>query len=106
MAELGSGVPDAVRDVWDHFHETVHVPEDQPKDVQSIYERGANGQCMTCGKSLGEESLVHVNALGIVAIYCSHKCNQDMDVLGWLAQQYDDIKEGVEFRGSGSPEGV
>jgi hypothetical protein len=27
-----------------------------------------------------------------------------MDVMGWITQQYDDIKEGVEFRGAGNPD--
>lgn len=99
MAELPAGVPEPVRDVWAHFHETVYVPPDVPKEIAAIYEAGSEGRCMLCMGVLNEETLIHVNALGICAIYCSHKCNQDMDVMGWLNQQYDDLKEGVEFRG-------
>lgn len=98
--ELGADVPAAVSDVWDHFNEEVHVPEDVPKEVAGVYERGNEGRCMLCGGVLAEQSIVHVNVVGICAIYCSHKCNQDMDVMGWLTQAYDDMKEGVEFRGN------
>lgn len=96
---LTDAVPDAVSDVWTHFHETVFVPENVAKEVRQVYERGAAGCCMMCGSDLREETLIHVNVLGICAVYCSHKCNQDMDVTGWLSQQYDDITEAVEFRG-------
>jgi hypothetical protein len=101
---LGPAVPDAVSDVWVHFNEAVAVPGNVPKEVKKIYEAGSEGKCMTCGGVLKEQTIVHVNALGICAIYCSHKCNQDMDVMGWITQQYDDIKEGVEFRGAGNPD--
>lgn len=97
-------VPDAVAEVLAHFN-GVHVPEEEPDEVKAIYERGRNGQCMTCEGELAEQTLVCVNVLGVVQVYCSHKCNQDMNVLGYLRQQYDDIQEAVQFRGSNRHDG-
>lgn len=101
---MGQGeLPEAVADVLEHFGQ-VKVPDDLPPQVEEIYERGRDGKCMMCGGHLGEESLVVINALGTNQLYCSHKCNQDMNVTGWLMQVYDDLQQGVEFRGRGSAE--
>jgi len=99
--DLGDAVPDAVRDVANHFGD-LHVPEDLHKEVRTIYMLGAAGKCMMCGRPVAEEALIVVNTLGINQLWCSHKCMQDMNVMGWLQQMYDDIKEAVEFRGSDS----
>ena len=104
MPELDADVPEAVREVFEHF-EDVHVPENLPKEVRSVYERGLAGRCMMCGGRLGEETIVLVNVVGINQVYCSHKCDQDMNVMGYLTQEYDDLKERVEFRGAGGTEG-
>lgn len=104
MPDLNADVPEAVRDVFEHFGE-VHVPETLPKEVQEVYERGLEGNCMMCGAELGAETIVLVNIVGICQVYCSHKCDQDMNVMGWINEQYDDLKERVEFRGRGGTDG-
>lgn len=97
-------VPDAVAEVLAHFN-GVHIPDEPVAEVRAIYERGAAGQCMMCEGQLAEETIVLVNVLGVVQLYCSHKCNMDMNVLGYLRQQYDDISEAVKFRGSDRHDG-
>jgi hypothetical protein len=99
MADLPANVPDAVRDCWDNFH-GLTVPPNLPKAVEAVYVKGSEGYCMTCKAPVGEEALLVVNITGINQIYCSHKCNQDINVTGWLAQQHDDLREAIEFRGS------
>lgn len=95
---LPDAVPDAVREAWDHFH-GLHVPEDLPKETAAIYKRGTRGKCMMCNGKVGEETIIVITLQGINQIYCSHRCNQDMNVMGWIGQQYDDLKQAVEFRG-------
>lgn len=109
-SELPPNVPDEVRDVWIHFG-GVTVPDVPDKAERAIYMRAAGeyndaGEtlkepcCMMCGGALGEETVVIVTAVGISQIYCTHTCNQDMMILGYLSQAYDDRKEAMELRGS------
>lgn len=98
MVELPVDVPETVRAVFEHFGD-VYLPEDQPSEMTEIYERGNKGKCMLCHAPLGKETIVKVNLTGINQVYCSHKCDQDMQLLGYLAEQYDDVKERVDFRG-------
>lgn len=100
MAELPDAVPENVREVFEHFGD-VHVPDKNlPKAMRDIYELGNQGKCMLCEGPLGEETIVKVNVVGIDQVYCSHLCDTDMQLMGWLSQQYDDLKEKVDFRGS------
>jgi hypothetical protein len=99
MVELPAGVPESVREVFEHF-EQVTVPKGVAKEMAKIYEYGNKGKCMLCHAPLGEETIVKVNVVGIDQVYCSHKCDQDMQLLGYLSQQYDDVKESVDFRGA------
>lgn len=105
MVELPAAVPENVREVFDHFGD-VHIPEgDIAKELKKIYELGNQGKCMTCERPLGEETIVKVNVVGIDQVYCSHKCDSDMILLGYLSQQYDDVKERVDFRGTAGADG-
>jgi hypothetical protein len=99
--ELPASVPDDVRDCWIHLG-GLHVPENMDPVEQEVYKRGAgaNPKCMLCEGPLGEETLIIVNLTGINQIYCSHRCMSDMIVLGYLASEYDDRKQQVDFRGS------
>lgn len=84
------------------------MPEEMDAVEQEVYQRGAvhdrdgnekEPRCMLCEGPLAESTLMVVNLTGINQIYCSHRCMSDMIVLGYLAAQYDDRKEQVEFRG-------
>lgn len=100
MVDLPAAVPENVREVFEHFGD-VHIPEGKiAKELRAIYELGNQGKCMLCEGPLGEETIVKINVVGIDQVYCSHKCDSDMVLLGYLSQQYDDVKERVEFRGS------
>lgn len=94
---LPDTVPDAVRDVWEHFG-SLHIPSELDPETKAVYEAGARGECMLCRQPVGEEAIIKVNVVGINQLFCSHKCDQDIQVMGYLMQSYDDIKEGVEFR--------
>lgn len=105
MVELPDAVPESVRSAFEHFGE-VHIPEGKiAKAMREIYEWGNKGKCMLCHKPLGEETIVKINVVGIDQVYCSHLCDTDMQLLGWLSQQYDDVKERVDFRGQARADG-
>lgn len=97
-------VPGGVVDVLDHFH-GIHYPEDAPPPYMEVVQRGVNGRCMLCSARLGAETHVIVNVLGVTEIYCGVKCHQDMQLKGWIEQEYDDMLDRIRFRGEGSPEG-
>lgn len=102
--DLPEDVPDAVRDTWENFG-GLHVPElggQMTKAAQAIYKQGSRGKCMTCGRKVGSEAICVVTVQGVNQLYCSHRCNQDINVVGWLQQMHDDIREGIDFRGRGS----
>lgn len=94
---LGDHVPEQVILVWDELS-PFHVPENLPEEVAAIYQRGVEGKCMLCENEVAEEALIIVNAGGLNQLYCSHRCNQDMNNKGWLEQMYDDMVQAIEFR--------
>lgn len=96
------GAPESIRDVWAHFG-GLHVPEELSQEVADIYRRGASGRCMMCGREVEDEAIVVVTIQGINQLWCSHKCMQDMNVMGWMSQQYEDMKMAVDFRGNSEP---
>jgi hypothetical protein len=105
MVELPDDVPEAVRDIFE-THGSVHLPQGRvAKEMVEIYQRGNRGKCMLCEKPLGPETIVKVNVVGIDQVYCSHLCDTDMQLMGWLSQQYDDVKERVDFRGQSRSDG-
>lgn len=95
-------VPDNVRSLIEHVG-IVNTEEMEP-DLRALIERFSNGDCMTCGAELGSTTVVIVNAKGITAMYCSGPCLQDMGVLGWLEEHYQDVLDGVKFRGGSGDE--
>jgi hypothetical protein len=105
MVELPDAVPESVRDIFERFG-GVHIPSGRiAKEMVAIYQRGNEGRCMLCERPLGTETIVKVNVVGIDQVYCSHLCDTDMQLMGWISQQYDDVKERVEFRGTARPDG-
>lgn len=77
----------------------IHVPEHLSKDERPLYARMLNRQCVTCGAALGSRSMLVVNALGVVMVFCGGACYTDMQVQGWLQETYDDIVDKIKFRG-------
>lgn len=76
------------------------IPIDQMEDeVAELYEPGHEGYCMTCRAQLGEQTLLVVGTHGIVAVYCGGACLLDQANMQWLQEQWDDIRQKVEFRG-------
>ena len=68
-------------------------------DLEHVYQRLRAGTCMTCESELGEDTVLFVSRRGIVGGYCGGACMQDIAVMGWLQEQFDDIQDGIKFRG-------
>lgn len=83
----------------------IYVPSDAEGEMLQIYENMQNGRCATCEATVGEEAWVVLQkpkALAdpvVIMIFCGGACATDMQVMGFLGQTYDDIKQQVEFRG-------
>jgi hypothetical protein len=67
---------------------TISCPDGQ--DELDHYEHLRRGGCMLCGEPLGEDTIVMVDAEGILALFCGAECAQDMHVIPYL----DELIEG------------
>lgn len=66
----------------------------------------AEGKCCTCGSELGKDALILCQHDRVVAAFCGGPCAQDMHVLGWLSEHYDDMVSAIHFRGGNADGGT
>jgi hypothetical protein len=78
------------------------VPADE--DEARIYARGQTGHCMTCNAELGDDTMIVLASTGLLFVACGGACLTDMQVIGWLQEQFKDISDRVQFRGGGADE--
>lgn len=76
------------------------LPEEGGEDDNEVYKRARAGCCMTCGASLGRNSMVTIAHRVVVMLYCSGACYTDMQILGWIQEEHDDLIQRIEFRGN------
>lgn len=103
MAE--GSVPDDLDEIIEQLG--IYVPEDVDREspTYSIFEAALNGHCMTCGAELGETTFAVIGRpTGLdktvcIMVFCGGACLTDMQVLGWIQQTHDDIRQQIEFRG-------
>jgi len=94
--DLGDDVPEGISALLG----TIPLVEvDEGDEFQEEMDRVKEGKCMVCGTELAEFTCVLVAPVGVVGVFCSGQCLQDLNVLGWLQEQHDDIQETVKFRG-------
>lgn len=53
-------------------------------DEHDAYEHMRRGRCMLCGDPLGEDSVLVVDAQGILGLWCSGGCLIDTHAISWL----------------------
>lgn len=80
----------------------VYVPDHLSKEARVHYARMLNSQCLACASELGSSTVVTINALGVILIFCSPVCMTDYHVQGWLQEVYDDLVDKIKFRGGGA----
>lgn len=90
---------DAVSKAFEEYGDVV-VPEGLPDEVAEIYQAGAERRCMCCHNNIGTDAVVTISENGMDQVYCSHRCQIDLMVLGWMMQNYDDLTQAVKFRGN------
>jgi len=74
------------------------TPDHMSKATRDLYMRAHNAQCMTCGKELGDTTTLVVSEIGVLMLFCGGACLQDMQVKGWLEEEYDEIVQKIEMR--------
>lgn len=99
---LGDNVPDNVVELVEAIG--LFIPDEMTSEEQEIYNRGVQGQCMTCGAELADTTMIVLNRAGVVMMYCGGACYSDMQVMGWLIEQHGDIVSAVKFRAGGADE--
>jgi hypothetical protein len=65
------------------YHWQIFCADDQVEKGDH-YEHLRRGGCMLCGEPLGEDTIVFVDAQGILALFCGAECAQDMHVIPYL----------------------
>jgi hypothetical protein len=65
----------------------------------SVYAPMLNGRCLACHSPLAENTMAILTKHGITMLFCGGQCLTDYNVMGWLSEQYDDMKQAMEFRG-------
>lgn len=103
--DLGDNVPESLKETIESIG--LFVPDELQGDEQQIYHRAVVGRCMTCEAELGETMMACINQAGVVMMFCSGACYSDMQVMGYLQEQHEDIVDKVKFRGGqgdGAPE--
>jgi hypothetical protein len=53
-------------------------------DEHDAYEHMRRGRCMLCGEKLGEDTVIIVDAQGILGLWCSGTCLVDTHAISWL----------------------
>jgi hypothetical protein len=93
----GEGIPASIRRILDS--EGIFIPDGLNEDQREVFEWALNGHCMTCRNELGPATMLLVIQQGVVGVYCQAMCMSDMQVIGWLGQQHQDLTERIQFRG-------
>ena len=55
-------------------------------DEQDAYEHMRRGRCLLCGELLGEDTVVIVDAQGILGLFCESKCLIDTHAISFLEE--------------------
>lgn len=90
-------LPTIVRDTLDHVE--LWIPDDPEQEENEVYNRAKRGHCMTCDGELKQLTMLCINQAGIVMIFCCGQCYTDMQVTGFLEEQYQDLVDAIKFRG-------
>ena len=76
----------------------IHIPPGVDEHSEP-YDRMLKGLCVACGGHLGPDTVAFVTKYGVTMLFCSGVCTNDYQVIGFLAQTYDDIAQQIKFRG-------
>lgn len=90
-------MPEAIADLFRTI--PLWVPESEEDEERVVYQRAKRGHCMTCDAHLGPTTMLTLTAGGIAMMFCGGACYTDMQVMGWLEEQYSDMVDAVKFRG-------
>lgn len=69
-------------------------------DELEPYEHLKRGLCMCCGGSLGENTTLLLTGVGIIGLWCSGGCLQDLQAVGMLREMEEQIVDRIDRRGS------
>lgn len=99
MSEEGNPFQDVPENVMSLIERVGWADVSNEEHKAVLEERCKVGKCMTCEGSLGQQTILVIDTVGIITAYCTPPCFQDMSVLDWLSETYDDIVQQVKFRG-------
>lgn len=103
---LGEGPVDGLDDIPDIIARLcneygIYVPSNVTMATYNeVYAPMLNGRCLACHSPLAENTMAILTKHGVTMLFCGGQCVTDYNVMGWLSEQYDDMKQAMEFRGS------
>ncbi len=66
----------------------------------ALYRAQLEGKCATCQGVVGREAMFLVQGGVVCGIFCGGQCMVDMQLIGWMQEQHDDIVQAIQFRGN------
>lgn len=87
IARLYKSLDPSVAEMMEVFDWSIFCPDGQ--DELDHYEHLRRGGCMLCGEPLGEDTIVTVDAQGILGLFCSADCIQDIHIIPYLNDQIE-----------------
>jgi hypothetical protein len=87
IERLGGALDESLTNILvDHACTVFCAPGDDELDH---YEHLRRGGCMLCGEPLGEDTIILVDAQGILGMFCGAECIQDMHIIPYLNEQIE-----------------
>lgn len=96
FADDGGPTESGVLELIRHYDYDVYCPDGQ--DELDAYENLKRGLCMTCGRPLGENTVVLVNEAGILGLWCEGICLQDLQSLGLIREMEEYVVDRIDRR--------
>lgn len=77
----------SIVELMEMFDWQIFCPEGD--DELDHYEHMRRGGCMLCGEPLGEDTIVTIDAQGILGLFCGADCIQDIHIIPYLNEQIE-----------------
>lgn len=100
--QLGDSLDEALVVLLDAYDWEIFCPDGY--DETDHYEHMRRGRCMLCGDPLGEDTIIPVDAQGILGMFCGAECIQDMHIIPYLNEQIEDKLARVMAKGEDDAE--
>lgn len=79
----------------------IYVPKGE--DEQEAYQHAIRGKCMACGRDLEGDTIVLIDARGVLGVWDSAECCSNMHALSFLREVEEAVVTRIEERENEDP---